>query len=270
MLYHGGTSDLNLKTGGSDIQFLMNAGQIIYAIKHSQKIEVPLMYRKVTTSTDVWFEVGVPVLASCPFSGNSAAGWTWLNGFFGLQLYWSENLTSWSVGKFTDSGSPESATIDGESCLIYWARSIYSIDSKVKTGHMWVEYSSSYPGDSRNNPLNALTINNIVRALGGFPYTMPTDASRLQADLRAAGFTDAIVTAASDVVWRIDLYGINFVAYATTNKIYWPQYLVADMNGVVNSPVNGIDFQGEFVNSSGVRCTVSKQFARLGATCLKL
>lgn len=269
MLYHGGTSDLNLKTGGSDVQFLMNAGQIIYAIKHSQKIEVPLMNRKVITATDIWFEVGVPVLASCAFSGNSSAGWTWLNGFFGLQLYWSENLTQWSVGKFTDSGTPESATIDGEACLIYWARSIYSIDSKVKTGHMWVEFSAAYPGDSRNNPLNALTINSIVRNLAG-SYTMPGDAAALQAKLRELGFEGATVVAVSDVVWRIDLYGINYVAYGTTNKVYWPQYLVADMYGNVVTPVNGQDFQGEFVNSSGLRCTVSKQFARLGATCLKL
>jgi len=269
MLYHGGTSDLNLKTGGSDIQFLMNAGQIIYAIKHSQKIEVPLHYRKVITSTDIWFEVGVPVLASQPFSGNSSAGWTWLNGFFGLQLYWSENLTQWSLGKFTDIGSPEAATIDGESCFIYWARSMYSIDTKVKTGHMWVEFSDYYVGDSRNNPLNALTINNIVRAIAG-SYTMPGDAAALQAKLRELGFTDATVVAVSDIKWRVDLYGINYVAYGTTNKIYWPQYLVADMYGVINTPVNGIDFAGEYVNSSGLRCTVSKQFARLGATCLKL
>ena len=44
--------------------------------------------------------------------------------------------------KFADSGSPVETVIGGQNCLIYWARSCYSIDSKTKIGNMWVESSA--------------------------------------------------------------------------------------------------------------------------------
>lgn len=270
MIYHGDIKVYDLRTEGNQVQWLLNAGHVVYARDQDAALGSVLAYRIVTETNDKWFEVGIPMLASQPMeSGNASAGFLWLNGFVRFHLEWSEDLINWHVGKFADSGTPQATVIDGENCLIYWARSIYSVDSKVKTGHMWVEFSQSYSGNPLNNPLNALTINNIVRNIAG-SYTMPGDAAALQAKLRELGFADATVVAVSDVIWRIDLYGINFVAYGTTNKIYWPQYLVADMFGNVNTPVNGIDFQGEFVNANGLRCTLNKQFARMGATLIKL
>lgn len=268
VLFHGNIKVFDLCTEGDLVQALITEGQVVYARDHSAELGCALAYRIVTTSTDKWFEVGVPMLDAQPMeSGNASAGWLWLNGFVRLHLEWSEDLVNWHVGKFADSGSPEAVTIDGESCLIYWARSVYSVDSIVKTGNMWCEVLS---GDSRNNPFTALTINGIVRALGGFPYTMPTDAARLQADLRAAGFTGATVVATSATVWRIDLPGINFTAYNMLNYIYWPDYLVPNRYGSLVNHCNGAPFQGEFVNATGGRCTLNKQFARMGATLLKL
>lgn len=218
-------------------------------------------YRITTTTTDKWWEVSF--VGPTGMTGSAATGYfdAATQSYYALQ--WSEDLIHWDLGKYTDcAGSP---TDIGGGLSRYWCRSIYSIDTKVKTGHMWVEFSESFPGDYRNNPLNALTIKSIVQLLGR-TFTMPTDAAALQTKLRELGFEGATVVAVSDVVWRIDLYGVNYVAYGTTNKIYWPQYLVADIYGVINSPVNGQDFKGEFVNADGLRCTLPKQFARLSIT----
>ena len=108
-----------------------------------------------------------------------------------------------------------------------------------------------------------------MRALGG-TYTMPTGAAALQTKLRDLGFSDAAVIASSDVDWRIDLPGINYSSYSTVNKIYWPSYLVPNDQGAVVNVCDGYFFTGSFINSSGERCALSKQFARLGITTLKL
>lgn len=267
VLYHGNIKVYDLRTEGALVEALITEGQVVYARDHSADLGIVLDYRIVTTTTDRWFEVGVPMLAAQPMeSGNASAGWLWLNGFIRLHLEWSEDLVHWHVGKFADSGTPQAIVIDGQDSLIYWARSMYSVDSKVKTGHMWCEQIG---GDTRNNPFTGLTLNNVVRSLPNFPYTMPTHAGQLQTDI-AAIFQGATVTATSDVDWRIDVPEVNFTAYSTLNKIYWPEYHVPDYLGNLVNHDDGAIFQGEFVNASGVRCALNKQFARLGATLLKL
>lgn len=117
--------------------------------------------------------------------------------------------------------------------------------------------------DTRNNPFTALTILGVVRALGGFPYTMPGDAARMQTDLTAI-FPGATVEASSNVVWRIRIPDITFSAYHQMNKVFWPGYYIADIFGGLTVLVDGATFDGGFVNAAGVRTSVKKQFARLG------
>ena len=218
-------------------------------------------YRITTTTTDRWWEVSF--VGPTGMTGSAATGYfdAATQSYYALQ--WSEDLIHWDLGKFTDcAGSPTSI---GGGLSRYWCRSIYSLDSKVKTGHMWCE---SIAGDTRNNPFTSLTINNVVQSLANFPYTMPGGAAQMQTDIRALGWTGATVVATTDIDWRIEIPGVNFTSYTTTNKVGWPQYLVENSLGQIVSPVNGAFFLGEFVNSDGLRCALNKQFFRLVASAL--
>jgi hypothetical protein len=129
---------------------------------------------------------------------------------------------------------------------------------------MWVESTAGSGADVRNNPFTSLVINNVTRALGGFPYTMPGDAARMQADMRANGLTGATCVATAATTWRIDIPNVNYTQYSTVNKVGWPGYLVADMFGALTSTVDGRGFTGQFVNTAGVRTALTKQFGRFG------
>jgi hypothetical protein len=228
-----------------------------------------LYHRVVLDSAERWFEVGFdsPVL----LDGNAADGWTDPFGNLRFRFHRSENLTSWDFDWIPCPTSPE--TITGG--YRYWARSKYPHDSQIKSGGIEVSSGALYgqpgstPGnlspDTRNNPFTSLTILGVSRALGGFPYTMPGDAARMQTDL-AALFPGATVEASTATVWRIKIPLVTFSAFLQVNKVFWPTYLVADMFGVVNVPVSGGDFGGLFVNAAGVRTSLNKQFARLGVS----
>lgn len=267
MIAHLGSAPQELRVGGVPVPLLLSAGSLLYAIHHKIDLSGCLLTRQVTTSSDVWFEVGVPVLASTPLAGNASAGWTCLNDFFRLEVWWSENLSSWSLGSFASSGEPEARVIEGVDCLVYWARSIYSIRSNVRTGNLWC--ASGVGEDVRNAPFTALTLNNVVQNFGG-PYTMPADAGALQAKLRLLGFSSATVSASSATVWRIDIPAVEFTLAGSKNKIYWPAYAVTDPVFGFALSVDGRDFSGTYVNASGVRCHLDKQFVRVGCTLLKL
>lgn len=216
---------------------------------------------RITTTTDAkFFEVGF--FSPEKLVGDASRGWVDSTGRVRVWCEWSEDLRNWQTLKFVDcSGSPTAVTGGWE----YWQRCIYTVDTKVKTGHMWCEQVG---GDARNNPFTSLTINDVVQSLANFPYTMPGGASQMQTDIRALGWTDATVVATSDVDWRFDIPGVNFTYYNTTNKVGWPQYLVENSLGQVVNPVNGAYFLGEFVDANGLRCALNKQFFRLVASAL--
>lgn len=225
-----------------------------------------LVYRLVNDGAEIWWEVGF-LAPSNDLLGDAANGWTDAGGFLHLRFHRSENLTSWDNEFIPAPGTPVAM---GGGDYMYYARSRFPQNSVVKSGQIRLS-SGSYDGlpgsigsDSRNNPFTAMTIGGVVQALGGFPYTMPGDAARMQADLRARGWSTATVTASSDTVWEIIVPGVSLTSYSQASRVSWPQYLVADMFGVVNTPVNGGDLAGEYVNAAGVRTAVLKQFARLG------
>jgi len=276
MLKHGTTPILDLRTEGAKIQLLLNSGHVVWS-RASNIPGLPSIMGTRITSQDMgngaekWFEVGIPVANTDDWTGNASAGWTTLHGMFGLVLWWSEDLVHWAVGKYTSVGTT-SDTIDGEACTVYWCRSMYPNDSAITTAALVLQSGGSdYAGDIRNNPLTALTINGVVQSSGfSFPYTMPDDAARLQADLRSAGFASAAVSATSDIVWTIAIPGVAQSSYNALNKIFWPSYLVSDMFGTLNTPVDGRFFGAGSVNAAGVRTKLVHQFAKLQITSLKL
>jgi hypothetical protein len=251
--------------GGEEAEFIFGKGTQVFP-----NLPVPIWgaheSRVVLDANQRWFEFGFRINAE--LTGNAAAGWTDAGNYFRLDPQWSLDLANWSMGKFIPAPAP--VINNGDGTWSYWSRAIHPVDSAVKSGLLVV--SSGYPNqlgdigntDTRNNPFTALTILGVVRALGGFPYTMPGDAARMQTDL-AAIFPGATVEASSSVVWRIRIPNITFSAFNQTNKVFWPVYLVADMFGVVNSPVDGANLTGNFVNADGV-AIYQKAFARLKIT----
>ena len=205
-----------------------------------------------------WYEVGF--ISPERLDGNASTGWTYRNDRLHVWLEWSEDLINWSTGPFVDAPGNPVPVLGG---FAYSARSIYTQDSLVKTGAMLVT-STTDAGDSRNNPLTALTVKNVVQTLAHAPYTMPTDAALLQTDLRAIGWTGATVVATTDVDWQISLPTVDFTAYNTITKIFWPSYLVPNDTGAVVNPCDGFLFAGTYIDPNRFRCALNKQFARLG------
>jgi len=275
MLTHGSTPLLDLRTEGEKINLLLNAGHVVWS-RASNIPGLPSIMGTRITSQDMghgaekWFEVGIPVANTDDWTGNASAGWTTLNGMFGLVLWWSEDLVHWSVGKFSDIGTT-SDTIEGETCTVYWCRSMYPNDSANAISLLVGQSGAgSYSGDARNNPFIALTLNDTLQTLARSPYTMPGDAAALEADIRALGYAYATVTATSATVWTVSIPGVTQSAYGAENKIFWPSYLVPNPIMGGDSSLDGLKLVTASVNLSGVRTKLAHQFAKLQITSLKL
>ena len=217
--------------------------------------------RQVEEDDEKWFEVGFTV----PFklNGNARDGWFDRYGVR-LALQRSETLLSWHLGEFTDCANSPTKNLDGS--YTYWCRSIYPVDSLIKTGNIYVQSPGDYgQPDSRNNPFTGITINGVVQSLANAPYTMPGDAAQLQTDLRALGWTGATVTASAATVWRIDIPNVDFDAWDLATWVHWTGYLIPDMYGALTILIDRWGFTGEFINEAGVRTSNHKQFARLKA-----
>lgn len=249
--------------GGQEAEFIFGQGTQLFP-----NLPVPIWGRTssrvVDDAGEKWFEMGFAM--DHLLSGNPAAGWTDAGNYFRIDYEWSPDLVTWSAGKFVNAPTP--VINNGDGTWQYWARALNPVDAAVKSGDIRV--SSGYngqlgnivSGDTRNNPFTALTIAGVAQALGGFPYTMPTDAARMQTDIRALGWTGATVESSSSTVWRIIIPAINYTSYAQSSKVFWPVYLVADMFGVVNQPVDGAGLTGTLVDAAGTPI-FNKAFGRL-------
>ncbi|MDP3851962.1 MAG: hypothetical protein Q8Q59_15780 [Luteolibacter sp.] len=207
------------------------------------------------------FEVGfnVPEL----LVGSAATGWTDANHFIRLDLQRSEDLVTWTEGEMIDCAA--TAIPVGDGTYDYWARLIHPVDSAVKTGQL-VCASTAADGNVNNNPFQGITLNGVALALPNAPYTMPTHAAVLQADLVALGFTGATVSASSATVWAVTIPNVRASSFGMNNEITWTSYLSGTdpLGGNVYSA--GRSFAGAWVNSAGTRTFVQKQFARLRYT----
>lgn len=255
-LYKGQRRVKRFKANGRNLRFLMKEGRQVWPCRKALKLPT-LEHRMTHDGGEQFFEVAFtsPEL----LNGSAAEGWQDVRGYLDFELQQSENLTAWDVGKFVDApGSPQNM---GDGTFKYWSRCIHPVDSTIKTGRMRATAPST--PDVRNGPFTALTLGGVVQALPGFPYAMPTDAGRLQADLRAAGWDGATVTATTLHNWEIIVPDVYYNGASIVSKVFWPVYYVADMFGALTSAVNGVSFAGEFVNEDGIRTNLPKQFARL-------
>lgn len=249
--------------GGQEAEFIFGQGTQLFP-----NLPVPIWGRTssrvVDDAGEKWFELGFTM--DHLLSGNPAAGWNDAGNYFRIDYEFSHDLVTWAAGKFVNAPTPVINT--GHGTWQYWARALNPVDAAVKSGNIVV--SSGFNGqlgdignnDTRNNPFTAMTIAGVAQALGGFPYTMPTDAARMQINIRALGWTGATVEASSATVWRIIIPGVSYILYSQFSKVFWPVYLVADMFGVINNPIDGADLTGLMVDAAGTPI-FNKAFGRL-------
>jgi hypothetical protein len=253
--------------GGEEAEFVFGKGSQLFP---NAPVEIwgRTAARIVDDAGRKWFEMGFRM--DHLLSGNAAAGWTDQGDYFRIDPQWSSDLATWHAGKFIPAPVP---VIDlGGGMYEYWARAVHPSDAVLKSGLIRCSFGmpglGNYPGqaDSRNNPFTALTVAGVSLALGGFPYTMPADAGRMQTDLRVF-YPDATVEATSDIVWAITIPGVSYTSYTQGSKVHWPGYYVADFFGNMTVLVDGYGFAGQMVDDLTGEAILHKcAFGRLKIT----
>lgn len=260
---HAGSQVDRVFHAGQEADFVFGRGSLVFS-------RVPIEIYGRTTALVVLdankrhFEFGFRI--DTALAGNAATGWTDAGNYLLLELQWSLDLVNWSMGKFIPAPVP---VVDlGGGLYEYWGRCVHAQDAAVKTAEITCVSGTPYamggfPSDARNNPLTALTVAGVSLALGGFPYTMGTagEDARMQTDLRAF-YPSATVTATSNLLWSITIPGVSQTLFTKSNKVSWPQYMVADQFGALTVAINGASLGGVWVDSDGV-AIYTKAFGRM-------
>jgi hypothetical protein len=147
-----------------------------------------LEIRMTHDATGYWCEVGFNVFEE--LSGSPSAGWSppSLPGLK-MQLQRSTDLVAWYEGGFEDCAGSPTELEDGS--WDYWTR--------CSAPSYWEQTMMDFvlTVDRYGKAITNITLLGSTISLPGYPYAMPAAAATLQADLRTAGYTGAIVTTSS-------------------------------------------------------------------------
>lgn len=243
---------------GQEVEMLFGKGTQVFP-----NLPVPIwsctMCRVVEESGKRWFEFGFRI--DTQLTGHPATGWLDAGNYIRLEPQWSPDLVNWSMGKFLPAPVPVVEVEPG--IWEYWSRALNPAASAVRFGEIMTGSGiDGWSSDVRNNPFISVVIAGVVQALPNYPYTMPTDAAQLQADLIAAGWTGSVVQATDDTHWSVTIPDVDYSAFQQESRIFWPPYLVPDMYGNLVNTVQSSIFVGGMVDESGVTIH-DKAFARL-------
>lgn len=162
-------------------------------------IEVPFVYRQICdelpqTETRLadeadakWFEFGFT--APEELVGNAETNWVDAAGEISWKIQSSYDLLTWEEDKMTDCTTTAIDNMDGT--FTFWARRTIPLFWKSVVIDLTVE-SNRY-----GKSITGITLFQTAVSLPNYPYAMPSQASQLQTDLRAAGYTGATVTSSS-------------------------------------------------------------------------
>lgn len=147
----------------------------------------------VNDSDAYFFELEVVLPPS--FTGNPTDGWTGTvaDGYqpATLGLFRSETLTTWSAAGVGWDFSPGRET--PETMANGWKKwFVRCVDVPVWWNSVMIDLTVDC--DRYGKSLTGLSIYGSPVSLPHFPYAMPSQAATLQADLRAAGYTGAVVS----------------------------------------------------------------------------
>lgn len=168
------------------VSFITGEGGQLAALPAPTRLpDQPAMdIRMVDDSTGLWCEAGFQT--DFLLTGSAATGWTDPAEICSITLQASTNLLAWTVGGFVDC--PGSPTDMGDGSWQYWSRAVVPAHWKYTMVDMTV--SSDLYGKTLTAGLERST----AISLPGYPYAIPADAARLQADLRASGYPGSVVT----------------------------------------------------------------------------
>jgi hypothetical protein len=147
----------------------------------------PVMTRRVSDSAGEWFEFGFT--APEELTGNAATGWTNAAGEISWEIEASETLTTWAEDEMVDAAVTGIEHVNGT--VTYWSR--WTVPRLWK----YVMIDVTAGSDRYGKSITAISLFQTEVSLPNYPYAMPSQAAALQTDLRAAGYTGALVTTTS-------------------------------------------------------------------------
>jgi len=186
---------------GEEVNGFITAGETSrFAFGQAQQILPALPFaiygmteaRMVSDGSGRWFEFGWTIDLSgsgWTMGGNSAAGWTDSGNYLRMEIEYSTDLQTWSMGKFVPAAVP---VVDlGSGCFEFWSR--------CSTPVIWETVMVDFTAETNRygKSITGITLKKSAVSLPRYPYSMPAQAATLQADLRAAGYTGAAVTSSA-------------------------------------------------------------------------
>lgn len=216
---------------GVMVPFLLRGGKIV----HSQKtISLPqTLIRMVSDIEGNWMEFGF--LSTVELEGNPSDGWVDPGQYAAIRMQTSMDMFNWSEGGWIPA--PSGGVIDNlDGTFWYWSRSIVPqhwksllIDNRIGS-------------DRYNKSISNIKISNTTVGLPSYPYSLPSQAAALQADLRAAGYAGALVTSsAADMT-------VSIINHHWTDSFYNRHDLVP----TVNSSAQVTDVRGHGIDGASI------------------
>ena len=174
-----------MMVGGEEAEFVFGKGTQLFpnlpvAIWGSHEC------RTIAGEDAFWFEFAFTIDAL--LNGNAGTGFTDSGNYFRLECEQSTDLVNWSLGKFIPS--PTGAVLDnGDGTYTYWSRATTAIH------YFNIQVDLTITSNRFAKSITGLSIGQVPVTAGmSYPYALPSQAATLQADLRATGYTGAVVS----------------------------------------------------------------------------
>ena len=221
------------------------------ALGSSISVPAPAELDRTITSVAGEKFLDVSFVSGQLLAGNATAGFSGHSGY-SVGIEWSQDLTQWSTGRFTDLGPP----VEVPGGWRYTARSKTPVLSRVRLADLTAQ-------EAVPRVITSVNINDAAVPLPRAPYQLPLQAALLQADLQAAGYPSA-TAAPSGAGYRIH---VPEVLYSTPNPsswITWPPF-IAGYDPLSGEPMisGGVSFQGSYHLADGTPVDLPVQMARL-------
>ena len=239
MIVKGSRYPRKIFKGTREVHWLLKGNRTIYvsptAAKAATKAwldaNVVMNVVMVNDSDAYWFDLEVILPPS--FVGNPTDGWTGTvaAGYpdATLGLFRSETLTSWSEAGIGWGFKPGSET--PETMANGWKKwFVRCMDVPVWWNDVMIDLTVTC--DRYGKSITGMTIYQTPVSLPNFPYDMPGESAQLQTDLRAAGYTGAVV---SSVAKSLSVGVKNHLSDGT--KTLYPTLSGTNVTAVVDNGV---------------------------------
>lgn len=212
--------------GGQEAEFVFGRGtQILPSL--GAEIYGSTAIRMVADDVAEWMELGFTM--DHLLNGNGAAGFTDQGHYFRINLQQSLDLVNWNMGKFEPAPVP--VVDNGDGTWTYWSRCTQPRIWK----HITIDETITSTRYAKTITGLQLFQMNIATGMS-YPYAMPADAARLQADLRAAGYPGATVTS---VPRALSVKVTNWISEGTQNfSVTLTGSTVTQVRNATNTPIS--------------------------------